>query len=116
MTPLIRNILYSVIGLAVGVFTVFMVVIAVTTANTAHSIRESQLANKSTFNLLQDCVEPGPTHKCYARGQQNQGQILNLVKIQQVATVACGDAPGTQSPEEINSCVDRTMAKLGVKR
>lgn len=112
-----RPLLWAVVGVAVGVFTIGMVWIAITTASTAHAIREGQINNKSTFNLIQDCVAPGTKekpHQCFSRNQANQAQILGFVKIQQVAAVACADMPGTQSPEEINACVNRTMVKLGL--
>lgn len=116
-TPMIRVVLSAIAGIALGCFVVFMVVVAVTTADNAQKIRDGQIANKSTFKLLTECVSPSTEtekHNCFERNQKNQAGILDYVKILNVASVACADREGTQTPEEILACVDRTMIKLGL--
>lgn len=112
--PILRALLWAVAYVAVGIFVLGTVVIAINTYSTAHAIRHAQINNKSTFELLQNCVVPDMKNECYVRGQENQKNILTYVEYLNVAATACADVPGTQTPEELKACTERTLNKLGL--
>lgn len=112
-----RVILWALVYVAIGVFIVGTVVIAINTYTTAAAIRKTQTQNTSTLNfakeslrVLKDCTEP--KGKCYQEGQKAQGQAIGTLTASQVAAVACADGPDTQSFAEIQACVARTLAAL----
>lgn len=106
----IRSVSYMLFCVAVGLLTIMFIYFNVNSNHLAKQIRDSQRSNTSTIAVIQDCTQT--TGQCFKDGQKRTAGVLQLVRMQQVAAVACADRPGTQTAEEIDACVERTMRTI----
>lgn len=72
------------------------------------TLRAAVAAEKGT-NLLVDCLTVGG--KCFERQQAQTADVLGVLRRYIVLASACADKPGEQTADEIESCVERRLAR-----
>ena len=63
---------------------------------------------------IESCTNPDG--ECSLRGHRRTMAAVDAIVVRQIAAVACADGPGTQSPTEIQACVNRTVRVMEASR
>lgn len=103
----LRRIGYVLFFGGLGFLIVGLIYFNVSSNALAQQIKSGQKDTQRTAAIILDCTQPSGT--CFQNGERRTGQAVSLIKLAQVAAVACADRPGQQSLDEINACVERTM-------
>ena len=114
-----RQVLWSVVALAVALLVVVVASAVVVSAVKSTSIRETQTQNTDllektdeTLQIMRGCTTPG--EECYDRGQRRTAELVahltsDLTRVSAYAA-ACADQAGVQTEDQIFACIVRRLA------
>lgn len=109
--PAHQAIFHAVLYVALGTLFLGFVYVIASNNKLINDIRESQKKRADTFALLVSCTDG--RGECSRRQQAVVRKALARDMMINVASVACADQPGAQTPVEIRECVRRTLERTG---
>lgn len=103
-----RRLVYGTLAaVLIATLALGLVVAVLRTWTLADQIADTQKRSRATLVRLTDCTELGGD--CYEAAQARSRSAVNELNTLGLLRVACADRRGTQTPEEIQGCIDRTL-------
>lgn len=112
------ELLGAVTGFLAGLAVLGMVAVLWQTFETTQAMRSTQLDSKRTVELIESCTTPDG--ECAQRGAESTGAAIDqisansrrmheLTRRYAAAAAACADRAGTQTTEQIASCIRKVI-------